>query len=1792
MGNIRIFGKLLSILLAIILITAPISSALAAGYTRNNETSANDYNESIEKSIENTKITPDTESKNSSKTNNSDTRNYNTPGNDLKDTDEKSHNKLKNRLESLQPDFTSPLTLKQQAYGNLSSLNPVENKNNKDITKKLDKAKLYIKKSVASGLWYDKNHLKPVQESGDESTDKDEDSANNEDDSTDKDENDKEPGFDIKTPVFKSEKTSAQNILEIISKSKDQLLDDDILIETLINLVQADRNIAQTAITDALQATSRNGDNPKHREEHKNIEKAQKDFDKAIEKIQKGEPIDAIEHFEDAWEHATSEVTRLDAATRPVTVLDSIRGMYINRTNINLTGHVEDAAVYTLSNITLEVNGIPSTLNLTDGTFETALNLNEGKNHINATTIDNFGNTGTNNVTLIVDTILPVISYSGADDGRYYNTSVSVTANMTDGNPDTLIILVNGNPYTQNAPIIIEGTYRVDITARDLAGNTADSSFTFHIDMTPPAIRIIKPVNGSFISGTAAVNFTVTDISPVNTEVTADGFIPVTGIFDSTAYPDGVHYITVNAVDAAGNAATETVSFIVDNTKPEVYILEPGNNEAIRGFREIIARVYDLYLKGVTLFINNKPVSDTVNHTFDTLNYSDGNYTISAQGVDLANNTGYGSISVIVDNTPPVVNITSPSNSSFVKQQIEVNANITEANPDITNIRIDSVNVSGTLPYLLNTLSYPDGLHAIEVYLRDRAGNEASGSVDITIDNTRPEVNITSPVNASLVRGVINITADIYDINLENTTLAINGIFVTNNSTYSWNTTGYTDGWHTITAMAVDLAGNTAQTEVWVQVDNTPPALNVTELTNDPTLENPAYRINGTIEPGAILVINGATIPQSGSFEYRTNVTEGTNIITVTATDATGNIAVWTKTRLVDTDSLPDYYEINVTGTDPLNGDSDSNKTPQNEAGNGIKDDMEILGSAELPSVISMRIGANPLVQDTDNDGLTDKFELLKLGLLTNITSAYTNGVSDASADIDKDGLTNLAEQSYGTDPLVPDTDKDGLSDKEEITAGTNPLAKDTDGDGLDDDSELRLGTNPKNPDSNGNGVPDSKETYLNQKVTAEAATVVVDGVGDVSRNTSIVNASGYVALADMPGSIGKVVDVNTTAAFTSATISIPYNETGLRGASENDLKMYYINESDHSITFLDVQGADTANNVVWGKTNHFSTYGIVSYSSYMSTWNSGSNPTVPEYTYGNKINIKAVVYNTGDAAFSSNFDVYFYEGDPDAGGNYIGSATITGGISKGGGKTAILYGYAVKSSAVDIYVKVDPLNSITEKSESNNKAYKTLSIGPQNFDSDGDGLTDYDETNGMRTAFGIIKTDPNNQDTDGDGLSDAQEMGTRYNNYYYMISDPRAMDSDYDTISDADEPEFGTAPLNADSDYDKLNDGFELEIGTDPLISDTDYDGHNDYEEHYDPDYDPLVYEKRYSVLEIARDVGLGAFLGEWGANDNDSVYYMAGWMISGIAAVGDIRDITASIAKGDGLGTLLNALSLIPGYGDAAKVSVTISKFVAKHPNMMFSVATFALKYVDNSIDIVRKAYGDAVVDSLKAKGFSDDVIIKLFKEIDLKRFDDILTNSKIYQEFPGLPAFVRDELTLEGSVLKGRVTIDIKKMTAADAAGRSTAGYLGNLKGAYTEYLAKSDITGNTIIDLKHINKGGIDYAAKEGNVLKIVESKARQSLTSRDIKNYIKTDANGVIKEFNVKYTIKELGENYFKDASTNKQFILYMNGPNSQAIKNSLNLPASLPYEFSSKNPETPGQIIKGTIDIVVTAVNK
>lgn len=54
-------------------------------------------------------------------------------------------------------------------------------------------------------------------------------------------------------------------------------------------------------------------------------------------------------------------------------------------------------------------------------------------------------------------------------------------------------------------------------------------------------------------------------------------------------------------------------------------------------------------------------------------------------------------------------------------------------------------------------------------------------------------------------------------------------------------------------------------------------------------------------------------------------------------------------------------------------------------------------------------------------------------------TAEKSQGVSDAQADPDKDGLTNQQEERYSTNPNQADTDQDGFSDGEEVKNGYNP---------------------------------------------------------------------------------------------------------------------------------------------------------------------------------------------------------------------------------------------------------------------------------------------------------------------------------------------------------------------------------------------------------------------------------------------------------------------------------------------------------------------------------------------------------------------------------------------------------------------------------------------------------------------------------------------------------------------------------------------------------------------------------
>lgn len=132
------------------------------------------------------------------------------------------------------------------------------------------------------------------------------------------------------------------------------------------------------------------------------------------------------------------------------------------------------------------------------------------------------------------------------------------------------------------------------------------------------------------------------------------------------------------------------------------------------------------------------------------------------------------------------------------------------------------------------------------------------------------------------------------------------------------------DGIHTVTVDIKDHDGNAAdQKSTTYTVDTVPPALNVTDPTDNLVTSKAALTVSGTTNdatssPVTVTVrLNGAdqgavTVSADGAFAKSITLAEGSNTIVVTATDAAGKISSVTRTVKLDT-SVPVITAASIT---------------------------------------------------------------------------------------------------------------------------------------------------------------------------------------------------------------------------------------------------------------------------------------------------------------------------------------------------------------------------------------------------------------------------------------------------------------------------------------------------------------------------------------------------------------------------------------------------------------------------------------------------------------------------------------------------------------------------------------------------------------------------------------------------------------------------------------------------------------------------------------------------------------
>ena len=242
------------------------------------------------------------------------------------------------------------------------------------------------------------------------------------------------------------------------------------------------------------------------------------------------------------------------------------------------------------------------------------------------------------------------------------------------------------------------------------------------VDNTPPVVDITAPEDGAFYksANVPALAYTATDNSGIDPTVVAEGW----------SDEEGPHEVTVTATDAAGNEGSDSITYTVDNTPPVVDITAPEDGAFYKSANvpALAREVTD----------NLDPDPTVVEEGYST---DEGEHTVTVTATDAAGNEGSDSITYTVDNTPPVVNITSPQQGATYTLLQVVNCNWT-ASDGLSGLA--SVTCTKACGSPIDTCNC--GSKNFCVTAVDKAGNERSVTHTYTV--TYAFGGFLQPINA------------------------------------------------------------------------------------------------------------------------------------------------------------------------------------------------------------------------------------------------------------------------------------------------------------------------------------------------------------------------------------------------------------------------------------------------------------------------------------------------------------------------------------------------------------------------------------------------------------------------------------------------------------------------------------------------------------------------------------------------------------------------------------------------------------------------------------------------------------------------------------------------------------------------------------------------------------------------------------------------------------------------------------------------------------------------------------
>lgn len=259
-----------------------------------------------------------------------------------------------------------------------------------------------------------------------------------------------------------------------------------------------------------------------------------------------------------------------------------------------------------------------------------------------------------------------------------------------------------------------------------------------------------------------------------------------------------------------------------------------------------------------------------------------------------------GSMDVrIVDHWAPVGVVATPSEGRLLDvSTVAVQGTFDERGSGIDQVRMrraggdwvvadlsDGSVFSATLTGLV------EGGNSIELELLDIAGGRSLTFVNVTVDTLPPAIVVLSP--GALTRVVPVVLTGMTE---PGSTVLVNGVEVTVTEEGGFTADlGSDDGTLQVDIVATDAAGHENSTSLTIVVDFTPPELTVAAPLQGSWVSSSEFEVSGTIEPGAIVSVNGWPPAVTGNqFSIVVSGDDGPFDLEVVAVDAAGNeVRVW-----------------------------------------------------------------------------------------------------------------------------------------------------------------------------------------------------------------------------------------------------------------------------------------------------------------------------------------------------------------------------------------------------------------------------------------------------------------------------------------------------------------------------------------------------------------------------------------------------------------------------------------------------------------------------------------------------------------------------------------------------------------------------------------------------------------------------------------------------------------------------------------------------------------------------------